>query len=216
MSRITHSAEPFTLPAATEAVTPFHLHIPESAIEDLHQRLAGVRWPEQETVEDWSQGVPLSAAKSLIYDWLHHYDWRKLEARLNSYPQFRTKIDGVGIYFIHARSPHANATPILLTHGWPGSVIEFLDVIDRLIDPTRFGGTAEDAFHVVIPAMPGYGFSDKPTEKGWNPARIARAWTTLMTERLGYKSWVAQGGDWGQPSPLRWPVRLRQGCWRPT
>ncbi|WNJ79242.1 epoxide hydrolase [Cedecea neteri] len=197
MSRIIHSTEPFTLPAATEAVTPFHLHIPESAIEDLHYRLSGVRWPEKETVEDWSQGVPLNAAKSLIHDWLHHYDWRKLEARLNSYPQFRTKIDGVGIYFIHARSPHKNATPILLTHGWPGSVIEFLEVIDRLTDPTRFGGMEDDAFHVVIPAIPGYGFSDKPAETGWNPGRIARAWAVLMTERLGYKHWVAQGGDWG-------------------
>ncbi|MFM2086288.1 MAG: hypothetical protein RLZZ237_1157 [Pseudomonadota bacterium] len=171
--------------------------MPQAAIDDLRLRLSLARWPDQETVSDWSQGVPLAAARSLVDDWMNHYDWRQFEARLNSYPQFRTRIDGVGIYFIHARSPHANATPILLTHGWPGSVAEFLGVIERLTDPVKFGGKAEDAFHVVVPAIPGYGFSDKPTELGWNPARIARAWAVLMTERLGYHHWVAQGGDWG-------------------
>ncbi|MGO1055521.1 epoxide hydrolase family protein [Crossiella sp. CA198] len=140
--------------------------------------------------------MPLQAAQELVDHWLHRYDWRAFEARLNGYPQFRTKIDGVGVYLIHARSKHEHALPILLTHGWPGSVIEFLDVIDRLTDPERFGGKAEDAFHVVIPAIPGYGFSDKPRETGWDPGRIARAWAVLM-RRLGYQRWVAQGGDWG-------------------
>jgi pimeloyl-ACP methyl ester carboxylesterase len=185
------------LPPATEAVTPFNVNVPQAAIDDLHLRLSLTRWPMKETVQDWSQGVPLVAAKSLVDYWLHDYDWRKFEARLNSYPQFRTQIDGVGIYFIHVRSAHADATPILLTHGWPGSVIEFLDVIDRLTNPTQYGGTAEESFHVVVPAIPGYGFSDKPTELGWEPARIARAWSVLMTQRLGYQLWVAQGGDWG-------------------
>ena len=188
---------PLVLPPTTEAVTPFEVHVPQAAIEDLQLRLRLARWPDQELVEDWSQGVPLDAAKSLVDYWLNGYDWRTFEARLNSFPQFRTRIDGVGIYFIHARSPHPNATPILLTHGWPGSVLEFLNVIERLTDPMAFGGKAEDAFHVVVPAIPGYGFSDKPTEQGWNPARIARAWAVLMTQRLGYKHWVAQGGDWG-------------------
>lgn len=179
------------------AVTPFEVQVPQSAIDDLRLRLSLTRWPDREIVEDWSQGVPLNAAKSLVDYWLNTYDWRRFEARLNSFPQFRTVIDGVGIYFIHVRSPHANAMPILLTHGWPGSVAEFLNVIERLSDPTKFGGNAEDAFHVVLPAIPGYGFSDKPTELGWNPARIARAWSVLMTDRLEYTHWVAQGGDWG-------------------
>lgn len=187
----------FSIPPATEAVTPFKVHVPDAALDELRLRLKLTRWPDRELVDDWTQGVPLSAAQSLVDYWLHHHDWRAFEARLNSYPQFRTRIDGVGIYFIHARSPHPNALPVLLTHGWPGSVAEFLGVIDRLTDPTRFGGRAEDAFDVVIPAIPGYGFSDKPTEQGWNPARIARAWSVLMSERLGYSHWVAQGGDWG-------------------
>jgi pimeloyl-ACP methyl ester carboxylesterase len=185
------------LPPATESLTPFEVHVPQAAIDDLHLRLSLVRWPDRETVSDWSQGVPLSAAQSLVDYWAHHYDWRKFESRINRFPQFRTLIDGVGIHFIHARSPHPHALPIILTHGWPGSVVEFLDVIDRLTDPTKFGGHADDAFHVVVPSMPGYGFSDKPTEQGWNPQRIARAWTVLMRDRLGYREWVAQGGDWG-------------------
>ncbi|WP_082906152.1 epoxide hydrolase family protein [Bradyrhizobium centrolobii] len=185
------------LPPAPDSLAPFDVRIPQAAIDDLRLRLSIARWPDRETASDWSQGVPLSAAKSLVDYWIHDYDWRKFEARLNRFPQFRTRIDGVGIHFIHARSPHAQALPILLTHGWPGSVAEFLDVIDRLTDPTRFGGRAEDAFHVVVPSIPGFGFSDKPTEQGWNPARIARAWAMLMQERLGYGRWVAQGGDWG-------------------
>lgn len=190
-------SQAFTLPSATEGVAPFTVEISQAALDDLRLRLSLVRWPDRELVDDWSQGVPLAAAKSLVDYWLTSYDWRKFEARLNSYPQFRTKIDGVGIYFIHVRSPHANALPILLTHGWPGSIVEFLNVIDRLTDPTKFGGTPEEAFDVVVPAIPGFSFSDKPLELGWNPARIARAWGVLMTERLGYKRWVAQGGDWG-------------------
>lgn len=185
------------LPPATESLTPFEVHVPQAAIDDLHLRLSLVRWPDCETVSDWSQGVPLAAAQSLVDYWAHHYDWRKFESRINRFPQFRTHIDGVGIHFIHARSPHPQALPIILTHGWPGSVVEFLDVIDRLTDPTKFGGHADDAFHVVVPSMPGYGFSDKPTGQGWNPQRIARAWTVLMRDRLGYDHWVAQGGDWG-------------------
>ncbi len=177
-------------------LVPFEVHVPQTAIDDLHLRLNLIRWPDRETVQDWSQGVPLSSAQALVDYWIHDYDWRKCESRINRYPQFRTRIDGVGIHFIHARSPHPHALPILLTHGWPGSVIEFLDVIDRLTDPTRFGGRADDAFHVVVPSIPGYGFSDKPTERGWNPQRIARAWAVLMY-RLEYRRWVAQGGDWG-------------------
>ncbi|HEK1688564.1 TPA: alpha/beta fold hydrolase [Pseudomonas putida] len=176
---------------------PFKVDIPQAAIDDLHQRLRAIRWPDPELVADWSQGVPLEAAKGLIDHWLNHYDWRQFEARINRFEQFHTQIDGVAVHFIHTRSPHPQAMPILLTHGWPGSVVEFLDVIERLTDPTRFGGRAEDAFHVVVPSIPGYGFSEKPTERGWNPQRIARAWAVLMTERLGYPRWVAQGGDWG-------------------
>jgi len=190
------AATALDLPPATERVTPFEVHVRSEAIEDLKLRLSLVRWPDRELVDDWTQGVPLRAAQELVAYWLHEYDWRTFETRLNGYPQFRTKIDGVGVYFIRARSKHKNAMPILLTHGWPGSVIEFLNVIDRLTDPERFGGKAEDAFHVVIPAIPGYGFSDKPRETGWHPGRIAKAWTVLMS-RLGYERWVAQGGDWG-------------------
>ncbi|CAM2155847.1 putative epoxide hydrolase [Pararobbsia alpina] len=194
---IADACEAAVLPTVTETLTPFEVRIPESALEDLRARLRLIRWPDRETVADWSQGVPLSSAKALIDYWLHRYDWRKFEARINRFSQFRTHIDGVGIHFIHARSPHPNALPIILTHGWPGSVAEFLDAIDRLTDPTRFGGQADDAFHVVAPSIPGFGFSDKPTETGWDTHRIARAWAVLMRERLGYRRWVAQGGDWG-------------------
>lgn len=197
MSAFTPTTAPaLALPLATDEVAPFEVHVRQEAIEDLKLRLRLIRWPDRELVEDWSQGVPLHAARELVEYWLHEYDWRKIETRLNGYPQFRTKIDGVGVYFIHARSTHRDALPILLTHGWPGSVMEFLDVIDRLTAPERFGGSAEDAFHVVIPAIPGYGFSDKPRELGWAPSRIAHAWSALMA-RLGYQRWVAQGGDWG-------------------
>lgn len=184
------------LPPATEEITPFEIRVPQTALDDLKRRLEQTRWPEAETVQDWSQGVPLRKAQALVAYWRDQYDWRKFETRVNALPQFRTRLDGLGIHFIHVRSAHENALPLLLTHGWPGSFREFLDVIGPLVDPTSFGGSAEDAFHVVIPSLPGFGFSDKPTEQGWNTARIARAWANLM-QRLGYRRWVAQGGDWG-------------------
>ena len=192
----TDKVEEPVLPAATKAVTPFKVSVPQSAIDDLKRRLASTRWPERETVGDWSQGVPLQKAQALVAYWRDKYDWRRFEARINAFPQYRTQIDGVGIHFIHVRSPHQNALPIILTHGWPGSVVEFMEVIGPLSDPTRYGGRAEDAFDVVVPSLPGFAFSDKPVETGWDVNRIARAWATLMP-RLGYERWVAQGGDWG-------------------
>ncbi len=184
------------LPPANEAVSAFRVAIAPEAIEDLRRRLAMTRWPEQETVNDGSQGVQLARARILVEYWRDSYDMGRLERRLNSFPQFRTSVDGLGIHFLHVRSKHANALPIILTHGWPGSVIEFLDVIGPLTDPEAHGGRAEDAFHVVIPSLPGYGFSDKPRQVGWDVPRIATAWSTLM-KRLKYDRWVAQGGDWG-------------------
>lgn len=184
------------LPPATEAVSAFRVAIAPDAIADLRRRLAMTRWPERETVNDGSQGVQLARAQVLIEYWRDSYDMGRLERRLNSFPQFRTSVDGLGIHFLHVRSRHADALPIILTHGWPGSVIEFLDVIGPLTDPEAHGGRARDAFHVVIPSLPGYGFSDKPRQTGWDVARIATAWSTLM-QRLGYDRWVAQGGDWG-------------------
>jgi pimeloyl-ACP methyl ester carboxylesterase len=178
------------------AVRPFRVNVPETALIDLRQRLARTRLPEQETVTDFSQGVPLKTVRQVLRYWQNNYDWRKVEARLNSYPQFITEIDGLDIHFIHVRSKHENALPLIVTHGWPGSVIEQLKIIGPLTDPTAHGGSAADAFHIVIPSMPGYGFSGKPTTTGWGPERIARAWTTLM-RRLGYGHFVAQGGDWG-------------------
>ena len=185
------------LPPANETVSAFRLAVAPDAIEDLRRRLAMTRWPEKETVNDWSQGVPLARARVLIDYWRDSYDMQRLERRLNAFPQFRTSIDGLGIHFLHVRSKHANALPIILTHGWPGSVIEFLEVIGPLTDPEAHGGRAEDAFHVVIPSLPGYGFSDKPSQAGWNVPRIATAWSTLM-KRLGYDRWVAQGAT-GDP-----------------
>ncbi len=184
------------VPPATDAVSPFSISLAQAAIDDLKRRLASTRYPERETVGDWTQGVPLDKARSLIEYWRDRYDWRRFEARANSFPHFRTRIDGIGIHFIHARSSHANALPIIFTHGWPGSFVEFLDIIGPLTEPTRFGGSADDAFHVVVPSLPGFAFSDKPSETGWDVERIAKAWATLM-ERLGYQRWVAQGGDWG-------------------
>lgn len=186
----------FVLPPASDAVTPFRVSVPQDAIDDLKRRLKYTRWPERETVGDWTQGVPLEKARTLIAYWRDKYDWRRFEARVNAFPQYRTRIDGLGIHFIHMRSPHPDALPIILTHGWPGSFAEFMEIIGPLSDPTRFGGRAEDAFHVVVPSLPGFAFSDKPTETGWDVNRIARAWATLM-QRLGYDRWVAQGGDWG-------------------
>jgi epoxide hydrolase len=170
--------------------------VPPAALDDLKRRIDAARWPNKETVTDWSQGVPLAKIRALADYWARNYDWRRAERALNSLPQFRTSLDGLGIYFIHLRSKHERALPIILTHGWPGSVFEFLEVIRPLTDPSAHGGTENDAFHVVVPALPGFGFSDKPAEKGWNVVRTAHAWATLMT-RLGYERWVAQGGDWG-------------------
>jgi pimeloyl-ACP methyl ester carboxylesterase len=181
--------------AATE-IRPFHVDIPQSQIDDLRRRIADTRWPTRELVDDRSQGVQLAPIQELARYWTTEYDWRKCEARLNALPQFKTTIDGVDIHFIHVKSAHENALPLVMTHGWPGSIIELLGTIGPLTDPTAHGGRAEDAFHLVIPSIPGYGFSDEPTELGWGPIRIGRAWHELM-QRLGYRRYVAQGGDVG-------------------
>jgi pimeloyl-ACP methyl ester carboxylesterase len=180
----------------SDAIVPFTLAVPQAELDDLGRRLDATRWAEQETVDDWEQGSPLAKVRSLAERWRGGYDWRRCEAMLNGFGQFKTEIDGLGIHFLHVRSPHENALPLVITHGWPGSVIEFMKVIGPLTDPTRHGGKAEDAFHVVAPSLPGFGFSDKPTQSGWKVPRIAAAWIQLMT-RLGYTRWVAQGGDWG-------------------
>jgi epoxide hydrolase len=179
-----------------DEVAPFRIEIPQEALGDLRARLGRTRWPEAETVDDWSQGVPLSYLRELCRHWAEDYDWRATERRLNLLPQFRTEVDGLGIHFLHVRSPHPDAFPVVLTHGWPGSVVEFLKVIGPLTDPTAHGGDAADAFHLVIPSLPGYGFSDRPTQPGWGVERIAGAWARLMA-RLGYRRYGAQGGDWG-------------------
>lgn len=175
---------------------PFHVNIPEGEIAELKRRIKATRWPEKETVSDETQGVRLATIKELARYWLEQYDWRKIESKINSYPHFMTEIDGLDIHFIHVRSKRDNALPILVAHGWPRSIIEQMKLIDPLTDPTVHGGSAADAFHVVVPSMPGYGFSGKPTATGWNPERIARAYSELMA-RLGYTRYVAQGGDWG-------------------
>jgi pimeloyl-ACP methyl ester carboxylesterase len=177
-------------------IRPFRVNFPEAEITELRRRINATRWPERETVSDQSQGVQLATIQRLARYWATEYDWRKCEARLNAFPQFITEIDGLDIHFIHARSKHEGALPLIVTHGWPGSIIEQLKIIDPLTNPTVHGASASDAFHLVIPSIPGYGFSGKPTTTGWNPARIARAWVTLM-KRLGYTQFVAQGGDWG-------------------
>ncbi|MFL5702207.1 MAG: epoxide hydrolase family protein [Ktedonobacteraceae bacterium] len=177
-------------------VRPFRIDVPEEALTDLRRRIAATRWPDKETVPDPSQGVQLATMQKLARYWGTDYDFRRFEARLNALPQFMTEIDGLDIHFIHVQSRHDNALPLIITHGWPGSVIEMLKVVGPLTDPTAHGGSAEDAFHLVIPSLPGYGFSGKPTTPGWDPARIARAWVVLM-KRLGYAQFVAQGGDWG-------------------
>ena len=177
-------------------IRPFTLAIPQDQLDDLNRRLDAARWPEKEPVDDWSQGTPLAALQELVRYWRQDYDWRKCEARLNALGQFVTEIDGLDIHFLHVRSKHEGAKPLILTHGWPGSVIEFMGVIGPLTDPVAHGGRAEDAFHVVAPSLPGYGFSGKPTATGWNVAQIGRAWAELMA-RLGYARWYAQGGDWG-------------------
>jgi pimeloyl-ACP methyl ester carboxylesterase len=178
------------------AIRPFRVDVPQARIDDLGRRLQMTNWPEKETVTDQSQGVPLAMIQRLVRHWMTDYDWRRVEARLNGLPQFITEIDGLDIHFIHVRSGHDGALPLIVNHGWPGSIIEQLKIIDRLTDPTAHGGSASDAFDVVIPSMPGYGFSGKPTSVGWGPERIGRAWDTLM-QRLGYTRYVAQGGDWG-------------------
>src|SRR5258706_14750324 len=190
------TAAQIVLPAATNDVTPFKVHVPQAALDDLKKRLGNARWPNKEPVTDWSQGVPLAKAQALVEYWRTRYDWGRVESTLNGLPQFRTQIDGLGIYFIQLRSKLGNALPIILTHGWPGSIIEFLQVIGPLTDPTAHGGKADEAFDVVIPSLPGFGFSDKPTEVGWALPRIANAWAVLMA-RLSYSHYVAQGGDWG-------------------
>jgi pimeloyl-ACP methyl ester carboxylesterase len=182
--------------ADKDAMRPFHVSIPEKALADLRRRIAATQWPEKETVADQSQGVPLATMQELARYWATDYDWRKAEAKLNALPQFITEIDGLDIHFMHVRSKHENALPLIVTHGWPGSIIEQLKIIDPLTNPTAHGGSASDAFHVVIPSMPGYGFSGKPTRTGWGPERMGRAWAELM-QRLGYTRYVAQGGDWG-------------------
>ena len=179
-----------------DAIRPFRVHFPDEALADLKRRIAATRWPEKEPVTDASQGVQLATMQKLARYWANDYDWRKVETKLNALPQFITQIDGLDIHFIHVRSKHPNALPLIVTHGWPGSVIEQLKIIDPLTNPTAHGGKTSDAFDVVVPSIPGYGFSGKPTTTGWDPPRIARAWVLLM-KRLGYTRFVAQGGDWG-------------------
>ena len=180
----------------TNAIRPFHINVPEPELVDLRRRIHATKWPERETVTDASQGVQLATTQKLARYWGTDYDWRKCEAKLHALPQFITEIDGLDIHFMHVRSKHEHALPLIVTHGWPGSIIEQLKIIDPLTNPTAHGGNALDAFDVVIPSLPGYGFSGKPTSTGWDPARIARAWIVLM-QRLGYTRFVAQGGDWG-------------------
>lgn len=185
-----------TSSSGNTAIRPFRASFPDSALVDLHRRVETTKWPARETVSDYSQGVKLATMQALARHWASNYDWRRCEARINAVPNFLTEIDGLEIHFIHVRSQHENALPMIITHGWPGSIIEQMKIIEPLTNPTAHGGTAADAFHLVIPSLPGYGFSGKPTAPGWNPPRIARAWATLM-ERLGYTRYVAQGGDWG-------------------
>jgi pimeloyl-ACP methyl ester carboxylesterase len=195
----------------SEAVTPFTLDISQSELDDLNRRLDQTRWPERETVGDWTQGAPLAKVRALCDHWRHRYDWRRAEARLNALGQYKTRIDGLDIHFLHLRSPHPDAMPLIVTHGWPGSVMEFMKVIGPLTDPVAHGGSAKDAFHVIAPSLPGYGFSQKPSETGWGVPRIAMAWIALM-ERLGYGRWVAQGGDWGAGVTTAIGVIRPPGC----
>ena len=187
---------PARTPMVDTTIRPFRVDVPEEDLGDLRRRIKATRWPEKEPVADFSQGVPLATMQKLASYWATEYDWRKVEAKINSYPQFITNIDGLDIQFAHIRSKEKNALPVIVTHGWPGSIVEQLKIIDPLTNPTAYGGSASDAFDVVIPSMPGYGFSGKPTTTGWDQGRIARAWAVLM-KRLGYTRYVAQGGDWG-------------------
>ena len=192
-------------------IRPFTLAIPQSQLDDLDTRLGNTRWPEREAVADWSQGVPLAALQDFVAYWRKGYDWRRCEARLNSLGQHIAEIDGLDIHFLHVPSPHENATPLIMTHGWPGSVIEFMSVIEPLTNPTAHGGRAEDAFHLVIPSLPGFGFSGKPSATGWGVEKIARSWGELM-RRLGYDRWVAQGGDWGSAVTSSIGAQNVSGC----
>jgi pimeloyl-ACP methyl ester carboxylesterase len=185
-----------TQPSGSEAIREFHVNVPEADLADLRRRVLATKWPERETVADTTQGVQLATMQALARYWATEYDWRKVEARLNALPNFITEIDGLDIHFIHVRSKHKNALPLIVTHGWPGSIVEQLKIVDPLVNPTAHGGSAADAFDVVIPSMAGYGFSGRPSSTGWGPERMARAWNVLM-KRLGYKKYVAQGGDWG-------------------
>lgn len=193
------------------AVTSFRIHATDEQLADLKRRLLATRWPDKEPVADWSQGMPLAYTQELCDYWAHGYDWRAREARLNRFDQFQSEVDGVSIHFFHVRSRHDDALPLVMTHGWPGSIAEFHKVIEPLTDPTAHGGQAADAFHLVCPALPGYGFSGKPAEAGWNVERIARAWGVLM-RRLGYARYVAQGGDWGSMVTTAIGLQDREGC----
>lgn len=195
-ARVPRPTRTLRAPTQDKSIRPFHFHAPDKDLDDLRRRILATRWPDEETVDDQTQGVQLATMQELARYWATDYDWRKIESRLNDFPQYITEIDGLDIHFVHVRSKHENALPILVTHGWPGSIIEQVKIVEPLTDPTAHGGSESDAFDVVIPSMPGYGFSERPTTPGWNPERIARAWVELM-KRLGYKKFVAQGGDWG-------------------
>lgn len=219
-----HTGPPAQPTLMNEMIEPFHLHVPEAQLEGLRDRLARTRWPGRETVADTSQGPPLAKVRALCEHWQDGYDWRRCETLLNGFGQFRTTIDGLGIHFLHVRSREPGALPLLMTHGWPGSVLEFRDVIGPLTDPVAHGGDADDAFHLVIPSLPGFGFSDQPTATGWDVSRIASAWIELM-DRLGYDRWGAQGGDWGaavttalgyQAPPGLLGIHLNMVMFRPT
>ena len=196
MTPATVTERPSEQTTDTTAIRPFRIDVPEAELTELRRRITATRWPERETVNDASQGVQLATVQALARYWATDYDWRKVEAKINAFPQFITEIDGLDIYFLHVRSKHENALPLIVTHGWPGSIIEQMKIIGPLTDPTAYGASASDAFHLVIPSMPGYGHSGIPTATGWGPDHIARAWVTLM-KRLGYSKFVAQGGDWG-------------------
>lgn len=195
----------------SDAIRPFTIDVPDSVLDDLRTRLHHARWPDRELVDDWSQGVPLSYVQELAHYWADHYDWRARERALNRFDQFITEIDGVDIHFIHQRSHHPDAIPLLITHGWPGSIVEFHKVIEPLIDPVAFGGDAADAFHVIAPSLPGFGFSGKPTATGWGVEKIGGVWTELMA-RLGYDRYLAQGGDWGSAVTSQVAVQDPQHC----
>jgi len=194
-----------------EKITEFKLQIESETLKDLNHRLQLTRWPEAQTTSDWSQGVPLSYVQEIVAYWRDSYDWRRIEKSINSHPQFKTRISGLNIHFLHIKSPHANAKPLILSHGWPGSIVEFLKVIEPLTNPTEHGGKQQDAFHLVIPSLPGFGFSDKPEKTGWTVEKIADTWDILMT-RLGYDKYYAQGGDWGSAITTAVGIQNTEHC----